>query len=280
MSSPAQLRFEKKPALTRRPHLHAGHSSRKILWGIALTLIPLWILRFVFLGWGAIQIFIIALSATAASEYAFRAALGLKPQLRDGSSVLSGMLLGLLFSVSTPWWMVALAAFIGIILGKEIFGGLGENLFHPALVGFASVWALFPNEIIFASSLDGFRAYAAGAAIIGAGMVMAFKRWIDWRSPLTYLILVAASAFVLGEEMPGFILNSGVLLGAFFFAADRLTAPVSKQARIIYVLLCVTFMMILRSWAQVTVAVAMSTLFMNALTPLLDRWVRPRAWWA
>ena len=135
---------EPRLVLTPGPHLHASESTARILWWVNGSLAPatLWG-AFVF-GPRALAAVSGAILGAAAAEWAANRALRRKDTLADGSAVCTGLLLALTLPPLVPWWMAALGGAFAIGVGKMTFGGLGFNLFNPALVGRAFMMATFP----------------------------------------------------------------------------------------------------------------------------------------
>ena len=126
------------------PHVHAAESTARILWWVNGSLAPaaLWGV-FVF-GWPAAGVLLGAIAGALAAEAAAARALGRPVPLGDGSAFCTGLLLAFTLPPAIPWWMAFAGGAFAILLGKTIFGGLGFNLFNPALVGRAFLMACFP----------------------------------------------------------------------------------------------------------------------------------------
>lgn len=126
------------------PHITSPETGQKIMLWVVAALAPSAIWAMVSMGWVAIQLFAICIVVALGTEALWNR-IAHKPQtLLDGSALVTGVLLAMTLPPRTPWWIAVVAAFIAIALGKMIFGGLGHNLFNPALVGRAFVtlsWA-------------------------------------------------------------------------------------------------------------------------------------------
>jgi Na+-translocating ferredoxin:NAD+ oxidoreductase subunit D len=119
------------------PHLHSGDSLKKMHFDIVLALVPAIFGGWFFFGWSALLI--VALSAVSAilTEYLWQKAIGREVRVSDGSALITGILLGLILTSQNPWWIPVLGAFVAILVGKELFGGLGNHPFNSVLVGWA-----------------------------------------------------------------------------------------------------------------------------------------------
>jgi Na+-translocating ferredoxin:NAD+ oxidoreductase subunit D len=125
------------------PHLHVRDTTPRIMWSVVLSLLPLVAASVWFFGIGALFVIIASCIGAIGTERLF----GPGGALRDGSAAITGLLLGLTLPASFPLWMAALGGAFGIGVGKLVFGGLGQNVFNPALVGRAFLQAAFPTAI-------------------------------------------------------------------------------------------------------------------------------------
>jgi H+/Na+-translocating ferredoxin:NAD+ oxidoreductase subunit D len=135
----------KTPALvvTASPHLRAVDSTPRIMWTVVASLTPLVFAASWFFGVSALLVVAAAAAGAMLTERVF----GKSHSLWDGSAVITGVLLGLTLPAGFPMWMAALGGAFGIGFGKLIFGGLGQNVFNPALIGRAFLQASFPVAI-------------------------------------------------------------------------------------------------------------------------------------
>lgn len=129
--------------VTASPHLRSPHTTRRIMWTVAASLVPLVAAAIYFFGLGALLVVAASTLGALATERAF----GRRGTLGDGSAAITGILLGLTLPAGFPLWMAFVGGVFGIGLGKLIFGGLGQNVFNPALVGRAFLQAAFPTAI-------------------------------------------------------------------------------------------------------------------------------------
>jgi electron transport complex protein RnfD len=135
-----------KPAsllVTASPHLKGPATTPTIMWNVVGALVPIVAAAGYFFGVGALLVVASATLGAAVTEYL----LGAKRALRDGSGAITGLLLGLTLPPGLPLWMAFVGGAFGIGVGKLIFGGLGQNIFNPALVGRAFLQAAFPVAI-------------------------------------------------------------------------------------------------------------------------------------
>jgi len=130
--------------VTASPHLRSTESTIRIMWSVVMSLLPVVASSIFFFGPGAIFILFACCAGCLLAERCF----GSRPgSIADGSAMITGLLLGLTLPPGFPLWMAFLGGAFGIIFGKIIFGGLGQNIFNPSLVGRAFLQAAFPVAI-------------------------------------------------------------------------------------------------------------------------------------
>jgi electron transport complex protein RnfD len=134
---------EQRFLVAATPHLSGPESTPRIMWTVVGSLLPIVTISFWFFGPSALLVQGAAILGALIPEHFT----GHKGSLRDGSAVITGILLGLTLPPGMPIWMAFLGGFFGVAFGKIIFGGLGQNVFNPALLGRAFLQAAFPVAI-------------------------------------------------------------------------------------------------------------------------------------
>lgn len=227
--------------------------------------------------------------------------------VRDGSAVITGMLIGLCLPPTVALWIPLVAAISAITLGKLVFGGLGKNLFNPAMVGYALVLVAFPMQLIYLDGMTGataldvlkhhegnsMRALANHPAFgsIGArqfewfnlafligGIYLVLLRIVPWILPLSVLLGVAVPALVLypiteahSFGTPWFhLFAGGTMLTAFFIATDPVTSPSTKLPQIIFGFFVGSVAFFIRCFGTWADGFAFAILLGNALLPILE----------
>ena len=137
MREPAQL------VITASPHLKGRDSTATIMWNVVASLLPIVAAATWFFGPSALLV----VGASVAGAVATERWLGNRGRIGDGSATITGILLGLTLPAGMPLWMAALGGAFAIGFGKLLFGGLGYNIFNPALLGRAFLQAAFPVAI-------------------------------------------------------------------------------------------------------------------------------------
>lgn len=134
-------------ALRTSPHITRGVSVEVIMRNVVYALLPLVAMAVYNFGLSALLLALVCTFSALAAEYAVAQFSGKPSTLADNTAIITGLLLGLTLPPGFPLWMGALGAIISITLGKMLFGGLGFNIFNPALVGRAFLQAAFPVAI-------------------------------------------------------------------------------------------------------------------------------------
>ena len=130
------------------PHAHSGDSVRKNMLLVIAALMPAYVISVAAFGWGALITTAISMAACVLFEWLIaKFLLKQKPTICDCSAVLTGLLLAFNLPSNLPWWIVVIGALVAIGVAKMTFGGLGQNLFNPALVGRVFLLIAFPVQM-------------------------------------------------------------------------------------------------------------------------------------
>ena len=137
-----------KLLISPSPHVHSGDSIEKNMYGVLIALIPAFICSVVFFGWGAIIVTLTSVVACLLFEYLIQKfLLHQTPTIFDGSALITGVLLAFNVPSNLPIWIIVIGALVAIGIGKMSFGGLGCNIFNPALVGRVFLLISFPVQM-------------------------------------------------------------------------------------------------------------------------------------
>jgi electron transport complex protein RnfD len=130
------------------PHVHNNQSVHKIMWGVVIALVPAFLVSLWYFGLGALITTAIAVFTCVAVEFVIaKYMLKEHPSIRDGSAVITGILLAFNVPSSIPWWQLVIGSIVAIGVAKMSFGGLGRNPFNPALVGRVFMLISFPVDM-------------------------------------------------------------------------------------------------------------------------------------
>ncbi len=217
--------------VTPAPHIKLSTDIPKIMWAVVLALLPPTIAGVYFFGLYSLALIAVCVITAVATEWLFLKARGKDTSAAfDGSAVITGLILALVLPPNFPLWMGAVGAAFGIIFGKQVFGGLGQNIFNPALLGRAFLMAAFPVAMttwvrpfywtlppdaitgatplalakfshqitpyakLFWGNVGGSLGETSAFAILIGGFYLIYKKIIDWKLVLSYV----GTVFVLG----------------------------------------------------------------------------------
>lgn len=292
-------------AVTSSPHLRDSISTKRIMQEVCLALAPAGIAGIVLFGINAAALIAVCVLCCVLCEYLFQKISHQKITVGDWSAVVTGLLLAYNLPANAPLWIAVIGSVIAIILVKQCFGGIGANFVNPALaarailfVSWSGIMANYPttNFMTDAVSTATPLALIAGGqsvnilslligncggvlgetckiAIIVGGVWLIIRKIADWRIPVFFI----GSAFIAYLISGGFnvalseILSGGLLLGAFFMATDYTTSPMTKIGRVIMGIGCGILVFVIRSYASYIEGCSFAILFMNVMTPMIDR---------
>ncbi|UCD71665.1 MAG: RnfABCDGE type electron transport complex subunit D [Syntrophobacterales bacterium] len=315
--------------ISSSPHIHSGESIPRIMYSVVIALVPTMFMGVYLFGLRALCVILLTVAAALATEAGAQRMMGRKVTISDGSAVITGILLALNLPPTAPWWLVVVGSAIAIVIGKQIYGGLGYNPFNPALVARVILLISFPvqmttwikpsplfsgavdvvttatplgamkTHLIVKGTLEGFTMVdlwgpfmgniggcigetSVIALLIGAGFLL-YRGYISWHIPVTFIgtVLILSGLFWLinpDQYMnPLFhILTGGLMLGAFYMATDMVTSPMTYSGMMVFGAGCGAITIVIRLFGGYPEGVSYSILLMNAATPLIDRYMRPK----
>ncbi len=139
------------------PHLHTKTSTKSLMRDVVIALLPAVAVSVLFYGWSELLVLGVSVASCVLLEYLITKYLLKKPcTVGDWSAVITGVLLALNLPATTPWWVVLIGAVVAIGVAKMTFGGLGQNLFNPALVGRVFLLISFPTYMTDWTKPQGF----------------------------------------------------------------------------------------------------------------------------
>ena len=300
--------------LTTSPHLHSKWSTSKVMWFVVAALIPSIVAAITFFGWTQIFIIITAVVFAVGTEAAIQSIRKKKVTWFDGSAALTGLLLALTLPPNFSLSATAIGSVVAIGLGKQIFGGLGYNIFNPALVGRAFLQAAFPVQIttwvkpnfavdsvtsatplaafkfdkIFTDTVPmaignvgGSLGETSAIAVLVGGILLIAVGIVNWRIPLSMIIgmfLFGGLFWFINPQNPSpvfHIFAGSFLFGAMFMATDWVTSPITNKGMWIFGLGISLVLVVIRIYGGLPEGVMYSILFMNGFVPLINRYTKP-----
>ena len=303
--------IQKKMLITHAPHIWRGFPISKIMYIVVIALAFPTAAAIYFYGYYSIILIVVSVAVSVLTEFIIKK-LRRKRFVMDGSAVITGLLFALVLPPRLPIWMAVVGAAFAIAIAKEAFGGLGYNIFNPALVGRAFLSVCFPREMttwvlptyfnmdavtgpsplsesfsyqvdrldmyrdLLFGNISGSMGETSALLIIAGGIILLAFRIIDWRIPLFYIGTVALGSFLVGQDVAYQLLAGGLMIGAFFMATDYATSPVTGNGRIIFAVGLGILTVLFRNYGPMPEGVAFSILIMNAFTPLIDKYIKPK----
>jgi len=310
--------MENKYIVSFSPHLHKGESVSRIMWMVVISLIPAGAAGVFIFGISSLWVIILGVVSTVVTEAVLQFFTKRKITILDGSAVITGLLLAYNLPSHVPFWLPIVGSFFSIAIAKQVFGGLGQNIFNPALVGRVFLMASWPkymttftkplNYDAVASAtplvlikehlhlgnisyLDLFLGRRGGcigevcilALLLGAAFLF-LKGYISWHIPVTYVFTVGVFTYIFGwnglfsGDWLFHILSGGLILGAFFMATDYVTSPLTRKGQIVFGIGCGLITAVIRLWGGYPEGVSYAILMMNAATPIIDRYTKSQVY--
>jgi electron transport complex protein RnfD len=336
--------------LSAGPFTHEPVSITRTMVLVMLALLPATAFGIYQFGWPALFLWLITVVTCVVAEAVCLRIAGkpVSPFLFDGSALLTGWLLAMTLPPWAPWWIGVVGGLFAIVVGKQIFGGIGQNLFNPAMAARVALLISFPLEMTtwvtpkpwfsagapdFMTSLGitfghafqvdtmssasilghvktelsravtvpdalqgsydplalligtapGSLGETSALLLLGGGIFLLGMRIISWHIPVAMLASMALLASVFHWLDPlrypdalYHLLSGATLLGAFFIATDLVTSPVTRAGQLLFGAGCGVLVFVIRSWANFPEGMGFAVLLMNALTPLIDHYLKPR----
>ena len=316
------------------PHVHGSDSIEHNMYGVVIALVPALIVSLFYFGIGAAIVCTTSVLACVLIEFLINKYVLHNDRLtiKDGSAIVTGLLLGFNLPSNLPFWIVLIGALVAIGIGKMTFGGLGCNLFNPALVGRCFLLVSFPTQMTSwpvegqlaeytdattaatplsimkaaiksgdASLLDsmpdslhlliGDPGLNHGAGSIGEVCALALLAglvFLLWKKIITYHIplSILASAFLFSgllhivdksyADPIMTILSGGLLFGTIFMATDYVTSPMTHKGQLVYGVAIGLLTVVIRNWGAYPEGMSFAILIMNAFTPLINIYFKPK----
>ncbi len=208
--------------ITSSPHLFSPSSTSKIMYTVIATLLPVAVVSILLFGMKVLLLYAVSIATAVATEAVIKAVRGQSTRsVFDGSAVITGLLLVMVVPPDLSPIFVALGAFVAIFIGKEVFGGLGANVFNPALVGRAFLSASYPVQMTTYSEPASLFPFISGADAASGATPLAAARFEGVLTPLKVLLFGQTGGSV-GETCALLIIVGGLVLIALKIVEWRL----------------------------------------------------------
>jgi electron transport complex protein RnfD len=314
------------------PHAHGTDSVERNMYGVIIALIPALLVSFLYFGIGSAIVCATSVAACVLFEWAINKYLLKNPRttISDGSAILTGLLLGFNLPSNLPVWIIIIGALFAIGIAKMTFGGLGNNIFNPALIGRCALLVAFPAQMTSwpkAGQLTSYLDAETGATPLsvmktaiktgdssllsqlpdsfhlllgqapeGMGTIgevcalalllglayMLWKKIITWHIPVSIIGTVFVFSGLMHFANPVYadpltvIFSGGLMLGSIFMATDYVTSPMTGRGQLIYGVAIGFLTVVIRNWGAYPEGMSFAILIMNAFTPLINTYVKPK----
>lgn len=301
--------------LSSSPHIRDKVTSGNIMLMVVIALLPASAFGVWNFGLPALIMLITTTVTAVLTEYIYEKLMHKKITINDWSAAVTGLLLGLNMPASAPWWMGALGSVFAILIIKQLFGGLGQNIMNPALgarcfllisftgpmtrfiydgmTGPTPLAALKAGESVdtmdmLLGTIPGTIGETSVIAIIIGAIFLILTGVIDLRIPGTYIVTFvifvgifgqftdAQASFFDPQYITAHLCGGGLMLGAWFMATDYVTSPITKKGQYVYGALIGILTGLFRLFGGSAEGVSYAIIISNLLVPLIERVTLPK----
>ena len=289
------------------PHIRGNFRTNRIMADVMIALTPALAVGVVRFGFQALLLTLVSMASAVAAEWVYGKLTRTRNTTVDGSALVTGMLLAMTLPHTCPLWLVILGSIFAIVFVKCLCGGLGQNIFNPALAARAAMMLCYPVGLtrylgvdgvtaatplhhmvmpalpeetildMFLGSCPGSIGEISALALLIGGAYLLYRKVISARIPVAYLGTVAVLTLVFSKTdapidwMLYSLLSGGVMLGAIFMATDYATSPATPMGQIVYGIGCGALTVFFRYFGLFPEGVTYAILLMNAFVWFIDR---------
>ncbi|MBQ9989217.1 MAG: RnfABCDGE type electron transport complex subunit D [Clostridia bacterium] len=295
------------------PHVRGRQTVQSIMLDVCIALLPSALFALYRFGAYSWAVLFSCVAGSMITEWACNKLMKKPNSLKDLSAVVTGLMLGMCCPPTVPLWLPFVGGVFAIGIVKMPFGGLGHNFLNPALAARAFLLASWPsmmttwsNAVDAVSGATPLEAYKLGqpagysdllfghvdgsigevckiALLVGAAYLI-IRKVINLNTPVGFVVGVAGFAWIFGGYGGLFtgdplyaLLSGGALMGAFFMCNDYTTSPCTPAGQFLMGLLAGILTGVIRRFGAYVEGVTYAILFLNVCTPLIDRYIRPKA---
>ena len=295
------------------PHLRDRVTTRSIMLHVIIALVPVIIASFFIFGLAGPMLFVFSAAISAGFEALSRMIMKREQTVGDLSAIVTGLLVAASLPANTPLWILIVGDFIAIVVVKQMFGGLGDNFANPAVTARIVLAVSFAGQLASYSVADkllgidlvtratplmiakegsqaipsfmdlllGNHAGCIGetsiAALLAGGLFLLLTGIIDLWAPLTFIGTTVLFTWATGADPVLHLMSGALILAAFFMVTDYVTSPTTIPGKIIFGVGAGLITGLLRIYSAMPEGVSFAILFMNILTPHIERWAAPTA---
>ena len=295
-----------KLTVASSPHIRGNFRTNRIMMDVCLALVPALVVGIVKFGFRVIPVTTICIGAAIVTEWLYCLLTRSRNTTLDGSAIVTGLLLAMTLPHTVPYWQCAVGSAFAIFFVKCLCGGLGQNIFNPALAARAFLLLIYPVGVtrylmadgvsgatplhhmvmpalpeeslldMFLGNCPGSIGEISALALLIGGAYLLYRDVISIRIPAAYLGTVAIVTLVFPkagsavEWMLYSLLSGGVMLGAIFMATDYATSPATPRGQILYGVGCGVLTVVFRYFGLFPEGVTYAILIMNAFVWVID----------
>ena len=296
-----------KLTVASSPHIRGDFRTSRIMLDVVLALLPALCVGFWQFGLRAVGVTAVSICSAVIFEWLYSVVTRTRNTIIDGSAIVTGLLLAMTLPHTVPYWLVVAGNAFAIILVKALCGGLGQNIFNPALSARCMMLMVYPVGMVRYLGVDGVTAatplhhmvmpalptetvldmflgncpgsigeISALALLIG-GAYLVYRKVISVRIPAAYIGTVAVLTLVFAKTdapvqwMLYSLFSGGLMLGAIFMATDYATSPATPVGQVIYGIGCGILTVFLRYNGLFPEGVTYAILIMDAFVWFIDR---------
>ena len=296
-----------KLTVASSPHIRGNFRTNRIMADVMIALVPALAVGVVRFGMDALILTLVCMASAIAAEWLFSALTRTRNTTVDGSALVTGMLLAMTLPHTCPLWLGAAGSVFAIVFVKCLCGGLGQNIFNPALAARAAMMVVYPVGLTRYMGVDGVTAATplhhmvmpalpeesvldmflgncpgsigeiSALALLVGGAYLVYRKVISLRIPVAYLGTLAVLTLVFSRTdapidwMLYSLCSGGVMLGAIFMATDYATSPATPMGQIVYGIGCGALTVLFRYFGLFPEGVTYAILLMNAFVWFIDR---------
>ena len=298
-----------KLIVSSSPHIRTATTTPGIMLDVLIALLPTAAAGVIIYGWRALLVIAVCVAASVGAEYIFNLIVKKPQTVADLSAAVTGVILALNLRADAPIWQCVIGTVFAITVVKCLFGGLGCNFANPAATGRVFMMLCFASSIgggatpkingaelvtgptpldalesgsALPSMLDmllGLRGGAIGESCIFA-IVLGFiylvvRGVIKLETPLIYVATVFLGTLLITNDLVYSvyaILAGGLVFAAVFMITDYVTTPITRTGKMIFAFGCGVMTLLIRFYGAYPEGVSLSILFMNILSPYIEKW--------
>ncbi|MBQ3528017.1 MAG: RnfABCDGE type electron transport complex subunit D [Clostridia bacterium] len=294
------------------PHLRRLDTVRSIMLDVIIALIPVIVWSIYRFGVRALCIILISCATAVISELLYQLICNKTVRITDLSAAVTGLMLGLMMPSGVSLWVPCVGSVFAIIVVKQFFGGLGNNIVNPAIAGRVFLMLCWPQQMvsyvdksgdlvssatplvelkakaaptedifnIVIGNVDGAIGEISAIAICAGFIYLLFRKVVSWHIPVSFIgsfVLISIIFPITGEPSATFyqVFSGSLLFCALLCANDCSTTPITGAGKIIFGIGCGLITLIIRYFGAYPDGTAFAILIMNMLVPLIDFWTRP-----